>query len=93
MMMSSTTSVIVQLCCCSVLLPWIIRLQLRDHDVYTLSNKNSPFSEIDVEMMNGNPAVPGSIWLNSFFKVSRQEASQRPHERIKGRAMADEADS
>eukprot|EP00775_Hariotina_reticulata_P009620 gene9620-9781_t len=52
---------------------------LRDHDVYTLSNKESAFSEIDVEMMNGNPAVPGSIWLNSFFKgMSQGETLVRP---------------
>lgn len=54
-------------------------VQLRSTDVYTLSNHESPFSEIDFEFLNGNPAAPNSIWLNSFRKgMSNGETLLKP---------------
>ncbi|KAF6266016.1 concanavalin A-like lectin/glucanase domain-containing protein [Scenedesmus sp. NREL 46B-D3] len=39
---------------------------VRSTDTYTLGNKDSPFHEIDIEFLNGNPAPPNSIWLNTY---------------------------
>ncbi|WIA15994.1 hypothetical protein OEZ85_012731 [Tetradesmus obliquus] len=39
---------------------------VRSTDTYTLANKDSPFHEIDIEFLNGNPAPQNSIWLNSY---------------------------
>lgn len=38
---------------------------LRDSDDYNPENKGV-FDEIDFEFLNGNPAVPSSVWLNVF---------------------------
>lgn len=38
---------------------------LRDSDEYSAGNAGV-FDEIDFEFLNGHPAVPNSVWLNSF---------------------------
>lgn len=46
-----------------------LSLALLPHRPHRLPNLNPPNPpEIDFEWLNGRPAVPSSIWLNSFYK-------------------------
>jgi len=42
-------------------------LQVRDADWYDAENKGD-FEEIDVEFLNGDPAIPNSVWFNSYHR-------------------------